>query len=110
MAAECAGEQGDYWAMHDWLFNNQSAWKFKPAAQEIITQAASELGFDQSAFAECLTSRRYEQEIKEDDQEALQAGARGTPTFLINGRLFRGYMSWATFRNVVEQVLAETAP
>ncbi len=42
MAAECAGEQGDYVggtppAMHNWLFQNQSAWKFKPAAQEPIT-------------------------------------------------------------------------
>lgn len=44
MAAECAGEQGDYWAMHNWLFNNQGVWKFKPTARETITQAASKLG------------------------------------------------------------------
>jgi protein-disulfide isomerase len=109
MAAECAGEQGDYWAMHNWLFNNQGVWKFKPSARETIIQAASELGFEQPAFTECLTSRRYEQEVKEDDQEALQAGARGTPAFLINGRFFPGYMTWETFRSVVEAVLAETA-
>ncbi len=110
MAAECAGELGDYWAMHDWLFQNQSTWKFKPNAQELITQAAiEELGFDAPAFTECLTSRRYEQEIEEDTDEAIEAGARGTPAFLINGRFFPGYMPWETFRNVVEAVLAETS-
>jgi protein-disulfide isomerase len=108
MAAECAGEQGNYWAMHNWLFNNQSVWKFKPTAQKTIMQAAVGLGFEEQAFTECLTSRRFEKEAEEDTDEALRASARGTPAFVINGRLFSGYMSWQTFRSVVEAVLAET--
>jgi protein-disulfide isomerase len=110
MAAECAGEQGDYWALHDWLFQNQSTWKFKAAAEELITRAAiDELGFNERAFTECLSSRRFEKEIKEDTDEALKAGARGTPAFLINGRFFPGFMQWETFQNAVEAVLAETS-
>ena len=107
IAAECAGELGDYWAMHDWLFQNQRAWKFKPTAEQLITNAAIQLGFDQQAFTECLSSRRYEEEVKADDQEALRAGALGTPTFMINGRLFRGFMPYQRFRSVVEAVMAE---
>jgi predicted DsbA family dithiol-disulfide isomerase len=96
--------------MHDWLFNNQQAWKFRPTAEEIITQAAiEELGFEEQAFTECMASGRFEEEIRQDTDEARQAGAMGTPTFLINGRLFRGYMPWRTFRSVMEQILAEEA-
>lgn len=93
--------------MHDWLFQNQRAWKFKPTAEQLITNAAIQLGFDQQAFTECLSSRRYEEEVKADDREALRAGALGTPTFIINGRLFRGFMPWQWFRSVVEAVMAE---
>lgn len=93
MAAECAGEQGDYWAMHDWLFQNQAAWKFKPTAEATITRVAiEELGFDEPAFTECLKSGRFEKEVREDTDEAIAAGARGTPAFLINGRFFPGFM------------------
>jgi len=107
-AAECAGELGDYWATHDWLFNNQPAWKFRPTAEETITRAAiEELGFEAQAFKECMASRRFDEEIRQDTAEARQAGAMGTPTFLINGRLFRGYMPWRTFRSVMEQILAQ---
>ena len=110
MAAECAGELGDYWAMHDWLFNNQEAWKFKPRASKIITQAAIQLGFEKQAFEECMTSRRFEAEINADSEEGRRAGAMGTPTFFINGRLFRGYMPWNTFRSVLEEILSEATP
>ncbi len=41
------------------------------------------MGFEEQAFTECLTSRRFEKEIIEDFEETRQAGARGTPTFLI---------------------------
>lgn len=109
-AAECAGELGDYWAMHDWLFENQNAWKFKSEAAEIITQAAVELGLDQTTFTECLESSRYKQEITDDFAEARGIGAQGTPTFMINGRQYTGFMPWDTFRNVVERILVEANP
>jgi len=111
-AAECAGELGDYWAMHNWLFNNQNTWKFKLDAAEIITRAAVELGFDQTAFTECLQSSRYKQGITDNFAEARRIGARGTPTFMINGRRYTGFMFWDRFRSVVEQTLAlaETKP
>ena len=107
-AAECAGELGDYWAMHDWLFQNQQAWKFKPEAAEIITQGAVELGFDKTAFTTCLQSSRYKQEITDDFAEARRIGAQGTPTFMINGRRYTGFMTWANLQGVIERLLAKT--
>ncbi len=106
-AAECAGELGDYWTMHDWLFQNQTSWKFKLAAADIITQGAVESGFDEEAFTECLQSSRYKQEITDDFAEARRIGAQGTPTFMINGRRYTGFMAWDNLRGVVERMLAE---
>jgi len=93
--------------MHDWLFQNQTSWKFKLAAADIITQGAVESGFDEEAFTECLQSSRYKQEITDDFAEARRIGAQGTPTFMINGRRYTGFMAWDNLRGVVERMLAE---
>jgi len=109
-AAECAGELGDYWAMHDWLFQNQNAWKFKPEAADIITQGAIELGFDETAFKECLHSSQFKQEITDDFAEARKIGAQGTPTFMINGRRYTGFITWNNLQGIVERMLTATTP
>ncbi len=108
-AAECAGELGDYWTMHDWLYLHQEAWKFKPEAAKIITQAAEDLGFDRAAFTECLQSSRYKQEITDDFAEARRIGAQGTPTFMINGRRYTGFITWERMKGLMERMLADAA-
>ena len=109
LAAECAGAQGQYWAMHHWLFSNQSAWKRKSDAAQIIQAAAAAAGLDVGAFGRCLESGEYLEEVRADAEEARKAGARGTPAFLINGRLFSGFQPWERMRSIIEQVLAEEA-
>ena len=109
LAAECAGAQGQYWAMHNWLFSNQSAWKRKSNAAQVIQTAAPAVGLDVGAFNSCLESGEYLDEVRADAEEARRAGARGTPAFLINGRLFSGFQPWPRMKSIIEQVLAEEA-
>ena len=78
MAARCAGEQGQYWAMHDRLFSSGD--KFSTAQ---LRQQAEALQLDARQFASCFEASRYTQDIFKDRIEAGQLGVRGTPYFIL---------------------------
>ena len=78
LAARCAGEQGQYWAMHDRLFSSGD--KFSTAQ---LQKQAEDLQLDAKQFASCLEASRYTQDIFKDRMEAGQLGIRGTPHFIL---------------------------
>ena len=47
---------------------------------------ASQIDFDQDAFAECFNSGKYTQKVIDKAREASAAGITSTPTFLVNGQ------------------------
>ena len=79
-AAESAGAQGRFWQMHDLLF------EYSPRLEipDLVAMAAA-LGLDLKRFEADLAGHRYVRRIREDMNTALNSGARGTPTFFIDG-------------------------
>ena len=78
-AANCAGDEGKYWEMHDILFKNQTA-----LTTEDLLSYAKEIGIkDTKKFTQCLDSGKYTEEVKEDIKVGQQAGVTGTPTFFL---------------------------
>jgi protein-disulfide isomerase len=78
-AAEAAGAQGKFWAMHDLLFENQHALE-----DDDLLIYASEIGLDVGRFARELASALYAARVRDDYRSGLDSGVTGTPTFLIN--------------------------
>src|SRR3989344_2386945 len=120
--AECAGEQGKYWEMHDILFaKQQTDWgyyeqdkgKYLPVAQAIpfFKQYAQELGLDTVKFNACLDGDKYASKISKDfsdgNSAAQQAGVPGlgTPSFFINGKLVSGAQPFVAFQSVIDAEL-----
>lgn len=100
VAARCAGVQGKYYAYHDVLFENSkdfSAVNFKLWAEE--------LDLDVNEFLSCLDDPSQMAKVENDIMEAQLAGVKGTPSFLINGRLVRGAQPFAAFEMVIEEAL-----
>jgi protein-disulfide isomerase len=75
-AANCAGEQGKYWEMHDRLFANQQTLDSWNAHAEAV-------GLDLARFESCLASGKMEAEIRRDMTQAQIAGVTGTPGFFL---------------------------
>ena len=99
-AAECAGEQGKYYEMHDKLFDegvNGGVSSFK--------QYAKEIGLNAGEFNECLDSGEMASEVQKDFQDGQRAGVRGTPTFFINGQYLSGAQPFEVFKQVIEEKL-----
>jgi len=97
-ASLAAGEQGKFWEMHDKLFANQQAIK-----REDLERYASELGLDAGRFKAALDSGKFKAQIKRDQDEAQTFGARGTPSFFINGRKLRGAQPFEKFQALIDE-------
>lgn len=110
-AAQCAGEQDKYWAMHDLLFQNQQALQV-----EHLKTYARRLDLDPTAFGDCLEQGRYTAEVQKDLEDGTTAGVRGTPAFFlgrtgpddtIQGVLISGAQPLTVFRQAIERLLQE---
>ena len=101
-AALAAGEQGKFWEMHDKLFDNQREIK-----RDSLEKYAGEIGLDMNKFKAALDNDPYKSQVQADIAEAANFGARGTPSFFINGRSLRGAQPFDAFKAAVETGLKD---
>jgi protein-disulfide isomerase len=101
-AAECAGEQGNYWEMHYMLFENQANLSI-----DNYKEWAREIGLDGARFDQCLDSGAMAEEIKIDVADGISYGVRGTPVFFINGKMLSGAQPFAAFDAAIQRALEE---
>lgn len=77
-AANCAGEQGKYWDMHERFFSNQNTL----GAQDLLGHAQA-VGLDVDKFKACLDGGKYTAKVHQDLNDAQKYGVTGTPTFFV---------------------------
>ncbi len=94
-AALCAGRQGKFWEMNDYLYRN----KHKIAGPETLIQQARAMNLDPKHFQACLKADYTKASILKDIQEGIKKRIRGTPTFFVNGKQFN-----ASMRNFVSKI------
>lgn len=75
-AAECAGDQGKYWEMHERLFKNQQALDLKEMPGHVVV-----LGMDQAKFQQCMDTGKFTAKVKADQADGAKLKVTGTPTF-----------------------------
>ena len=101
-AAECAGEQGKFWEMHDQLFE-----KGVKGGVSGFKQYAADIKLDTSKFNSCLDSGKMASETAKDMQDGQAVGITGTPGFIINGQLISGAQPFSVFQQIIEAELAK---
>lgn len=101
-AAECAGEQGKYLEMHDKLFGEGV-----DGGVDGFKQYAADLGLDTNKFNTCLDTGAMKAEIAKDMQDGQAVGIKGTPGFIINGKMVSGAQPYANFKAVIDAALAQ---
>ncbi len=87
LAAEAAATQGKFWQMHDYIFHHQHTLE-----DSDLEQFAVAVGLDMQQYAVALADQRALVRIEEDVEGGERSGVQGTPTFFINGVVYRG--SW----------------
>jgi protein-disulfide isomerase len=85
-AAFAAMRQGKYLQLHRALMSHQGA-----LDSAVIDQIAASAGVDVSRMRRDMTDEAISQTIQDAHQMAAEAGGRGTPFFMINGRPVSGF-------------------
>ncbi len=95
-AAECAGEQDQFWQYADVLTTAQA--HLAPAIYDSIAAA---LRLDLPRFRACLASGRHQGDIARDDQEADNLAIIGTPTWFVDGKRHAGAPAEAVVQGLI---------
>ena len=90
MLARCAPEDR-YFDVVDMFFETQPVWTRTNDPVGELYKLARQAGFTQASFQACLTNQELLDGINAvKDRAASEFGVSSTPTFFINGELFRG--------------------
>ena len=107
-AGECVGELGGntaFWKFLDDIFENSGNGDLT-----LLTDYAVNAGVDGDEFDECLASGKTASAVEEDEKDAFNAGARGTPYSLIvmDGtppRAVPGALPIDTLRSIIDSLI-----
>jgi predicted DsbA family dithiol-disulfide isomerase len=102
-AAYCAAEQDRFWQFHDVLFG------VKELSPAVFTQIANDLGLGMAKFQACLDSEQSRTGVVKDLETARLFRIESTPSFIVNGKLIQGALSFADFQKIIEQELSQRA-
>lgn len=105
-AAECAGQQGKFWEMHDQIFADQDAWTEASEPGEHFADYAGTLELDTASFEECLGSEWARLRVQAGSVVGALYGVPGAPVFLFNnGQGQEGSPSYDEFKTVIDSIL-----
>jgi protein-disulfide isomerase len=103
IAAQAAHRQGQFWAYNDLLFAQNRG----GLSDENLIRLAQQAKLDVKRFKADLADPALAAEVKAQQQLAVSVGARGTPSFFINGRLIRGAQPLEVFKKEVDRAMRE---
>jgi len=104
-AAECAGGQGQFWPMHDALFEHQAHLKLTN-----LHGYAAGLRLDMARYTAEMDDEVYLQRVREHQRGGRASGVRATPTFFVNGVIQDVSFGIQQLFNAVEGRLAGRGP
>lgn len=100
-AANCAGDQGQFWEYHDLLFVQAPK-----GSGDDLKGFATTVGLDMEKFNGCIFQNAHHDAVQHDIDEATRLGLTGTPAFFINGRFLNGAQPLEKFVQIIEEELA----
>lgn len=79
----------------------------KAITQASILETATAVGLDANVVKEKMTSAEVETILTNNRQFAFEAGIRGTPAFIINGKLIPGVADLETLQGLIKEARAK---
>lgn len=101
--AYCAGRQGRFWEMHDLLFANQD---ILPAdlTPELLESLSNQASADWEKMKICVADPKSLAEVNHDYSVGIKYGARGTPTFFLDGQRVQGTVAFEDWQKVFDKL------
>jgi protein-disulfide isomerase len=101
-AALAADREEKFWEFHDMLFEN-----YNRLNDQKIQEIVGVLGLDETEFKKQQQSPAVTEQIRQDYEEGIRLGVRGTPTVFINGKKLRD-RSMKSMETTIEKELQKS--
>jgi protein-disulfide isomerase len=110
-AAACAATQTDaaYWAIHNFLIENQDQLSAQNLAPGLDNFVPSIPGLDANALRACIASQETKPEIGAESSLALSSGVTTRPTLFLNGYNWTGPATADQLRQTIARLPGEAA-
>ena len=99
--AEYAAAEGQFWEMHDLIFENQSNLSI-----ELLLQLADFLNLSSAELKEALKNHTFDAKIQKDFMSGIKSGVNGTPTLYINGVRYSGPVEFQDLVSAIDEIIA----
>jgi protein-disulfide isomerase len=102
--ALAAGIQGEYEKVHFAFMSSKTK-----VTKDSALKLAEKIGLDMDRLRADIESEEINQEIQKNRRLATELQIRGTPSFVIGNNIVRGAVDMTRFRQIVEQVRANSS-
>jgi protein-disulfide isomerase len=102
--AMCAARRGKFWPAHDLLFHTQPLWAPLKDPAPFLLGLADSLRLPRVGMRTCLQKAETREEVREDSEGAVKAGAISTPTFYVEGGLVTGAHPVSVWRPILDSI------
>jgi protein-disulfide isomerase len=100
-AALAAEKQGKYWELHQAMFANEGQ-----VTVEVVNQLAEAQGLDMTKLQADMASKEIGEHIAANMQLGKQLAINGTPAFIIDDKVYGGYLTMDAMNAAVTAVRA----
>ena len=97
-----AHEQGKYFEYHQALLNHNGQ-----KTNKVIEDLAKKVGLDFEQLKKDKNSKEIADTLNKNVTQAQEMGIRGTPGFIIDGKVYPGYMPAARIEQIIKDARAE---
>lgn len=101
---ECAPEQS-YYNFVDAFFASQKQWISANDKLQSIKNIARLGGLSGEQVEQCIQDEKIHEKINYFKNSAVSLGINSTPSFIINGKLYRGVRSYESVKALIEEEL-----
>ena len=100
--AKFAEEQGLGNEYHDAVFAAQFQEQKNINDLKVLIELALQIGLDQEEFLNALVTRKYEQAVSQEVEEAYQIGIQSVPCFIVEGHKAFGVQSYEALEKLLQ--------
>jgi len=107
-AAECAKDQGQFWAFHDAIYTTENKDGVEHNGnlnRELFVKIASDLKLNATDFASCVDTKKYADKVAKDRTDGQAAGVNGTPAIFVNNQQVGGFLTYAQLKSAIDGAL-----
>ena len=103
-SAEFAASHGQFWPMHDAIFERQDE-----LGAPMLLELVEGLGLSNEKLRLALEEGTFKSRVRADFMGGVRSGVNGTPTFFVDGLRYDGTLDERSLEAVLRQRIAERA-